>query len=328
MNLEVELTSDGSASGCSFTIDCQFKSEASKWIHDFDKSVKAGAKLSIKAGYVKTKEIFYGYIDEYTFRYSGDESPRIDITGIDALGYLMSLREPLYAGQKKAPELIKSILQKSVSAGFAKKVSVGTLTGFATPIVKEQVDDWTFLNTMANRYGASLFVINGEIIFDDMLTNTKPLIKLGIRGGLRNFTKRVSLAHQVGKVEIWGRDVNQKPIKGTANKVTAGSGLSGDSAAELVPALKSAVLREYSEFVRTKEECDKLAQNRLNGIAMGLVSGEGSCIGIPEMIPGRYIEIEGMDKSTSGTYFISKVRHRFDQDGYSTTFEVKGAKTE
>ena len=97
--------------------------------------------------------------------------------------------------------------------------------------------------------------------------------------------------------------------------------------AKLAPALQSAVLREYSEYARTQEECELIAQNRLNSIAMGLVSGEGACIGIPELIPGRYIEIDGLDSRTNGGYFISRVKHRFDSEGYSTTFEVKGAKT-
>lgn len=325
INLEVELTADGGAGGCSFTVDSQYKAEVSQWQNDFNKVVTPGAKLSVKGGYVKMEELFYGYVDEYSFRYSGNEGPYIDITGIDGLGYLMSLREPLYAGKQQAQDLVKSILSKSVSAGFAKKVTVGRLSGFATPILKEQVDDWSFLNLLAGRYGASLFAVDGELIFDNVVSDTKPILKLSVGAGLRSFTKRVSLAHQVGKVEIWGRDVNQKPIKGTANRVTVGG--SGKSAAELVSGLKSAVLREYSEFVRTEAECKLMAQNRLNSLAMGLVSGEGTCIGIPEIIPGRYIEIDGLDKATNGTYYISRVKHRFDSSGYSTTFEVKGAKT-
>ena len=90
LNLEVELNADGSAGGCSFTVDSQYKAEASKWKNDFDKSVKAGAKLAVRGGYVKMEEIFYGYIDEYSFVYNGNEGPRIEITGIDGLGYLMS----------------------------------------------------------------------------------------------------------------------------------------------------------------------------------------------------------------------------------------------
>ncbi len=326
LNLEVELTADGSAGGCTFTVDSQYKAEASRWKNDFDKSVKIGAKLAVRGGYVKMEEIFYGYIDDYSFAYSGEEGPNIEINGIDGLGYLMSMREPLYAGQQKAKNIVEDILSKSVAAGYAKKAKVGMLSGFETPIIKEQIDDWSFLNLMAGRYGATLFVVDGELIFDDVVSDTKPLLKLAVGAGLRSFTKRVSLAHQVGKVEIWGRDVNQKPIKGVADAVTVG-GAEGKSAAQLVSGLKSAVLREYSEYVRTQKECELMAQNRLNGIAMGLVSGEGTCIGIPEIIPGRYIEIDGLDDSTNGSYFISRVKHRFDSAGYSTTFEVKGAKT-
>ena len=49
-------------------------------------------------------------------------------------------------------------------------------------------------------------------------------------------------------------------------------------------------------------------------------------MGIPELIPGRYISIKGLDGDTEGTYFLCKVRHRFTGDGYYTEFDVKGAK--
>ena len=93
-----------------------------------------------------------------------------------------------------------------------------------------------------------------------------------------------------------------------------------------MPKIKKAVLREYSELVRTKEDCTALAQNRLNGTAMGFVTGGGACIGIPELIPGRYISIDGGDKKTNGRYFITKVKHIFENETYRTEFEIKGAK--
>ena len=61
---------------------------------------------------------------------------------------------------------------------------------------------------------------------------------------------------------------------------------------------------------------------------MNLVSGEGVCIGIPELIPGRFITVDGMESETEGVYFLSKVTHSFTAEGYYTRFEVKGAKTE
>ena len=70
------------------------------------------------------------------------------------------------------------------------------------------------------------------------------------------------------------------------------------------------------------------AQNRMNHIALQMVAGNGTCVGIPELIPGRYLEIDGLDSGTSGLYFVSGVKHSFHDGGYVTSFAVKGAKTE
>ena len=321
--LEVELSSDGSAGGCSFSIVGQWDYATGKWINNAEKLVEVGKSLSVKGGYATKKEIFYGYVDDYTMDFRQEGTPVIQVSGMDGLGYLMSLREPIYAGQKEAAAVVREILNKSVTAGFAKSVTVGGLSGYKTPLVKEQVDDWKFLNLLAQRYGASLLNVDGEMIFDTVVEQAAPILTLEMGKGLDYFQKRVSLAHQVGKVEIWGRDVNQKAVKGVADSVSVGS---GKSAAQLVGAIRKAVLREYSEFARTQEECEKLAKKRLNGIAMGLVSGRGRCIGIPELIPGRYIKIEDAGSKASGTYYLSKVRHIFTENGYVTEFEVKGAK--
>ena len=321
--LEVEISADGTAGGCSFTLEGQYNFETRKWENDLTKIIQIGQKLIVRGGYVEKKELFYGYVDDYTIDFRADGSPHIAVSGMDALGYLMCLREPLYAGQMKAAEIVTMILSKGVSAGFAKKVTVGNLKGFDTPIVKEKIDDWKFLNLLAQRYGASLFAVDGELIFDTVIEQSAPILTLHLGKELHSFSKRVSMAHQVGKVKIYGRDVNQKAVKGVASSVTIGT---GKSAADLVPKLKESVLREQSEYARTQAECEKLAQNRLNGIAMGLVTGQGQCVGIPELIPGRYLKIEGGDPESNGLYFLTKVRHIFAQLGYVTAFEVKGAK--
>ena len=324
-SVEVELTANGTASGCTINISGQYDLKNSKWKNDFPDNVKPGATLKVSIGYVEKKEIFYGYIDDYSVEYSGNQGASLVINGLDGLGYLMHLQEPLYAGQQTPKTIIETILTKSKTAGFATSVSVGNLSGFSTPIVKEQISDWKFLNLVAARYGAVLFAIDGELIFDDMLSNTTALMTLGVQAGLRSFSRRVSLAHQIGKVIIKGRDDNQAPIEGSADSVSL-QGTSGKSASEYVSNLSRATLREYSEYVRTADECTTLAQNRLNMLAMEFVSGEGTCIGIPDLIPGRYITISGLDDDTNNTYFMTRVKHSFTPEEYSTTFEVRGAK--
>ena len=187
-DLEVELTADGTASGCSFTIDGQYDVGDSRWKDDLDKAVQVGAKLIIRGGYEKQRELFYGFIDDYTFELTSEDAPKVRVTGVDGLAYLMNLREPYYGGKEKAA----------------------------------QTKGWRILNIMAQRHGATLMAVDGELVFDKLANDSSPILTLTHNSNLRSFIKRVSLAHQVGFVEIWGRDVNQKAIKGVARDVTLG----------------------------------------------------------------------------------------------------------
>ncbi|MEG1459123.1 MAG: hypothetical protein RSJ40_07430, partial [Acetivibrio sp.] len=55
--------------------------------------------------------------------------------------------------------------------------------------------------------------------------------------------------------------------------------------------------------------------------------GSGSCIGLPELVPGRYVKIAKFDKDADDTYFINKIEHSFSLgDGFSTQFEIAGYK--
>lgn len=325
VSLEVELSADGSAGGCRFAVESLFDYEKSAWTNDLSKIIQVGAKLEITAGYVKKEPVFFGYVDEFSMAYSGSAPPRLEVTGVDGLGFLMHCRKPVYGGKKAPKKIVEEILRQSVTAGYAKSVTVGTIGSFTVPSVKEVLDDFRYLRLLSEQYCMSLFCVNGELIFDNVIRSTSPILSLTVGAGLLDFGRRLSLHGQTGEVEIWGRDVNQKFIHGSADRVSIGG--RGKSAVQYAEKFKTTVLREYSEYVRTQNECTKLAQARLDVQAMEFISGEGTCVGIPELIPGRYINIRGLDGENNGTYFMSKVRHVFTRDGFYTKFEVKGAKT-
>ena len=324
LSVEVDLCADGSAGGCRFQLEGLYDYGKSKWLDDLLKTIEVGCELSVKGGYVKQEEIFYGYVDECTVEYSGYAPPRISVTGIDGFGYLMSCQEPVYGENKQAKAVVQELLNKVVSAGYAKKATVGSLSGYSTPLVKEKVDDFKYLKVLAERYCMSLFAVDGELIFDNVTKYSTPLLDLTVGAGLLDFEKRYSLQGQVGQVEIWGRDENQKFIKGAATSVSISG--SGKTAVQIAPKFKQTALREHNEYVRTEKECVEMAQARLDAIALNFVSGRGACVGLPELIPGCFITIKGLDEDTVGSYFVTQVHHQVSRQGYYTQFQVKGAK--
>ena len=325
-SITVDIDAGQGAGGCSFTIEAQYDYEGSRFHNSLLDLVQVGKKIEIKAGYVEKKSIFFGFVDDYTVQYTSGAAPSVSVNGIDAKGFLMNARDQKYMNEKSTATVVKEILNDCVSKGYAKKVSVGVIRDFDAELVQDGMDDYRFLCFLAQTYNFTFMVVNGEIIFDNLMKQTKSILELTLGVGLLSFSKTVSLRDQVGKVVVYGIDPKtMKPISGEANRTSVAG--AGKEAGDLARGFDSIVEKEVNYFVQTPEECKELAQARFDQKAYSFVSGRGQCIGIPELIPGRYITLKGFDKTVSDQYFISKVTHEFNADGYYTTFEVKGAKS-
>ena len=323
-DLTVDITAGYEAGGCSFTINNLYDYKNSKFLQSITNTVKVGEKLSVKTGYITKKEVFKGYIDQMTVEY-GDRPPFIRVEGIDAKGFLMNSNTRYYLNKTSLADAVNKMLNECVSKGYASKVTKGAISGFTAELVQNDIDDYRFLVHVAELLGLSFFVVNGEIVFDDVISKTSSIISLTSGDSLLSFSRTLSLYKQIGKVVVHSIDPKTgKSIKGEAASVSLSG--TGSSAPVMVSKFKDLTETEYNYLVKTDVECKKLAQARLDARAMDFVSGEGCCLGIPELIPGRYIELDGMDSNTNGKYFISSVRHVYGDEGYRTYFGVKGAK--
>jgi phage protein D len=325
--LTVDIEAGYPAGGARIVIEAMYDSESGKWQKDLLDKVKAGAKLTVSAGYLSKKQVFYGFVDDFSVEYDSAAPPRIAVSGIDAKGFLMNAANRQYMSEKKSTAVIKEILSQCVSKGYASKVTMGSIKDFEMQLIQEDMNDYAFLCSLAEMYAMSFFVVNGEIVFDDVVGKRSSMIELTMGVSLLSFSKTQSLRGQLGKVEVFGVDPKtKKPIKGAASSTTI-SGC-GSEAHGIASGFGALTRKINSFFASTPEECAALAQAVFDRRAINFVSGRGRCIGLPELIPGRYITLEGMDSATNGDYFIEKVRHVFSsEEGYFTEFEVKGAKS-
>ena len=324
-SITVDIDAGQGAGGCSFTIEAQYDYEASKWDNNLLDLVQVGEKIEIKAGYVKKESVFFGFVDDYTIQYSAESAPTVSVNGIDAKGFLMNAKDRKYMNEKSTSAVVKEILNDCVSKGYARSIKVGTIRDYDAELIQDEIDDYHFLCFLAQCYNLTFMVVDGEIVFDSLMSKTSPILELTMGVSLLSFSKTVSLRDQVGKVIVYGVDPKtMEPIMGEASRTSVAA--SGKDAGDFARGFDAIVEKEVCYFVQTPEECKELAQARFDQRAYSFVSGRGRCIGIPELIPGRYITLKGFDKNASDAYFISKVTHEYTEEGYYTTFEVKGAK--
>jgi phage protein D len=59
-------------------------------------------------------------------------------------------------------------------------------------------------------------------------------------------------------------------------------------------------------------------------MALTYVEGFGTCIGDPELRAGTLVEIEGLGKRFSGSYYVTSTEHSYKPSiGYRTAFSVR-----
>jgi phage protein D len=326
-SLTVDIDAGDAAGGCSFTIEGLYDYEKSEWTQSILKNAVVGKKLVIKLGYVKHEQVFFGFVDAVTVDFSAETAPSVTVNGIDAKGYLMNACDSMTMNEQAPSAVVKKILGDCVSASYAKSQQVGAVPAFVSELVQDAQDDCAFLTTLARYLGYCFFVVDGTVVFDDVLSKTSTLGELKIQGGgLLSFSKSMSLRRQVGKVCV--ESVNPKDgtaIRGEVSS-TSLSG-SGKTAAQTASPFGKITEKVRNLLMTTPEECKRYAQALLDAHALEYIAGRGRCVGLPEIIPGRYIKLAGMDNASSDTYYISHVRHELTEEGFYTTFDVKGAKS-
>lgn len=95
-------------------------------------------------------------------------------------------------------------------------------------------------------------------------------------------------------------------------------------ATKLITATMEKVVADGS--VRSEAESKARAQALLDQMSMGFLTGTIELSGIPILFPGHMITLKGFNKDLNRDYFITKVVHHLDRDGFDTTVHIAGNK--
>lgn len=142
---------------------------------------------------------------------------------------------------------------------------------------------------------------------------------------LRSFAPRLSTATMGGLQVI--RGYNEELATAIVG-VASGALLNLDALIErLGPAtldLLASLGRRWIHSQKITSPIDALSLGKalLQQLLDGLYEGTGSCIGLPKLRAGSWIQVAGTGKRFSGSYRLRKVRHTINENGYITEFDI------
>jgi uncharacterized protein len=192
--------------------------------------------------------------------------------------------------------------------------------------------DVLFLLERSRRHGYNVYMneersggkVKRYLFFGPSDRDASLTYKLEWGKSLVQFHPTLTTANQVTKVTVRGTDRHaNKPIEKTAQW--------GDEGVRINLDLKDLVHKELdgreeevvNRPVHTPEQASAMARDQLLGHLKQMLKASGATVGLPDLRAGRTVQIGGLGKYFSGTYFVTDTTHTIGNDGYRTTFNAR-----
>lgn len=339
--IRVELTSGFEASIARFRIFQVYDSKTGQFrFDDLKKSVQLGTGMEIKLGYLGALEtVFVGFIASLNFGYDGVDLPYVEVTGMDIKGIMMSSRYAAQLSSTSYSDAVSEILRRTtysklesaqgltqikVSATPDKQAAGVGGTGAASAKTIEMVgeSDYEFILKVAKRFNFEFFTDRGTVYFRPAKEDSSTLMKLSVGRGMLEFDIGYSLTGLVGAVEA--RTVDAGNGKLIQAKSKAGDTIStGSKAKGLIKGSKKVYI---DPTITSQAEADARAAFLMEEMRYRLGALECTCQGLPELVPGRFVEVENLGVPVDNKFYLTNVVHDFTQEnGYHTILSGKAA---
>ncbi|MBQ7584238.1 MAG: phage late control D family protein [Lachnospiraceae bacterium] len=346
--VEVELTGGYEASIATVTLVGCFDPDSRSFdIKDVKKYLFMGSSIIIYLGYSPAvREVFRGFIARVHFtipEYLDDEIPAIELTCMDVKGLLMANRHSKRLKSQYFSDAVREILE--ANSFIAQKDSSGksftelnisntpdkpqgqgaagggagggqqTTTDRRVEMVEES--DYEFIVKAAKRYNFEFFVVGSNLYFIEAKKNTNPLIELGPLMGMIDLDVGYDMTGLVKSVVVRNIDMGQGKYIGDKKKSSSKISM-GNKAKPLV---ENQSLVYIDPTTDSKEEAGYRAAYLMDSIDYRLGSVTGVYVGMPELIPGRFITLTDFGKPLNNNFYLTSVRHSLTQNTYTTRFE-------
>ena len=315
--VEAVLVLDGASSVCVEFSDCYDVKNGA-----FSASVKnaavPGKTVELKLGYQSSlQKVFRGYLSNVRTRASAEDGYSMEFIALDVRRLMMTDNSRAREYKvKNYSDAVSEILKR-----YAKLASASvdaTNEQLKDGLLWQSSSDYDFIRSdlIANgRVDREFFVAVDKIYFRKPASVVAPVITLRPGGGLVSLI--ADTEYKNTRFEVLGFDpVTRKPVSGKADAKTGGQ--------------ISDALGGPGQWFVSDPSCTGAAMGaaRAKALARRYLAesqkAQISCIGLPELIPGRFIAIDRVDSNVNKKYYITRVTHTFDEDGFRTVLDTEG----
>ena len=322
----VDLTSGYEASTAEFSIYDVYDVEVAQFrFEDIKKYIFLGSKVEVYLGYSSNvKSVFVGTITEVNFQFDKYDIPCIRVTAMDVKGIMMA---GSYAKQLTAnaySDAVKEILNKTAyeklkNSDIIRSVNVtdtpdkyrntAEVTDKTIEMVSES--DYEFVVKAAKKHNYEFYTECGHVYFRKAKADNTVLMKIGPSTGMHSFNVKYDVTGLVETITVRSMNVDKAQVISAKGKFS--NSISYGSKAK--PLIKGSQKVYIDTTVSSKEEANDRVDSLMEKMSYRFGSLDCEVIGLPELLPGHFVELSGLGKGADNKFYINRIRHILSKNG-------------
>lgn len=307
-NVSVTLSA-ADTSSLSFQVVNAFDLETRQFNEDIKSVFSVGTIIEAALGYGSNlTSVFKGYVAEY--RTSYQTVPVISVTAVDFRKLLMQNKRKKYSYKEKTySDIFKEVVE-------SYKDLYGTLHVDTTedPVeLLQNGSDYGFIKgELCKKAKRDFFMVGSHVYFKEPEEKAASFLELEWGKNLVSFQSGDAYCNK--QFKAYSMQENNTRNEASVEVKTK----------EDTPSLRSCTQLEEIELGGSLSNTDleNYVEQKAAEEKKKVKTAGGTLIGLPEIVPGRYIKISGVTSSDAGDYYITEVRHDYGSDGFTTSFSV------
>lgn len=284
-------------------------------------ALQPGAACSFSVGYGNSlTDVFRGFL--YDVRWGDPLDGTIlllEAVCLDVRGRLMLTAHADAGAQRASSQMIQDILGQGCCTQLASKRTVEAPPGdWDLPALRPGPSDYSVLCAAADFLCYEFYAFADELYFGKPRPKSGAVLTFDGPNGLMRLERRRTLAGQCAAIAVSGSDDKGERIYSRqARKKDSGFGT------DQMGGVLSGDVCQPEAFVRTMAQAQYLSKARMEQRQRRSGGLSGRSVGLPELRPGRFIEVTDLSKPVNGTYYVHTVRHVLDETGFESWFEAE-----
>ena len=247
-------------------------------------------------------------------------------SAVEAATNAFNAAKNLYSTTKQAvQDAITAIATASQnSIPVTVPIPPGPVSDYTMEMVSES--DYEFIVKAAKKFNYEFFIDRGTVYFRKAKPDKAPVAELKAGAGILHFSIEYSMTGIIGSVEARAMDPGEGKTISYSSKLNQTIS-TGNKAKSLIKDSKKVLI---DPSIATSTQAESRVASLMEQMSYRLGNLEAECIGIPELLPGRFLRISGLDAPADNDFYLTTVIHEYrDETGYLTrvigkTDHVKG----